>query len=99
MWELPGHLSRSTRAQSTPQNSRYETRRLLRGQGLTTGRAMHLGHDVRGAKVARTWSEGSRTAMSVLYRPSEGIRLCRPLPSLADIRRATAADCNYPPVP
>ena len=64
--------------------------------------SVNLGHDVRGAKVVRTWAEGSRVTVSVLYQPPECIRLCRPLPSLANtrpLRSATTDYGGYPPVP
>ena len=47
--------------------------------------SLNLVHDVRGAKIARTWAESSCAAVSVLYRPSDGIRDVAPSRGLGDV--------------
>lgn len=61
--------------------------------------SLTLEHYVRGTKAVKAWTEGSRAAASVVYRPPERIRLCPSLFSLTVTRplRSAATDgCSYP---
>ena len=44
------------------------------------------GYDIRGPKATVVGRESVRTAVFVFHRPAEGIQLCRPRTSLADVR-------------
>ena len=99
--ELSQHLTRSTRGQGPPQDRRYETRRLLRGEGTAAGGAVRVppapcddGYNVHGLRTTRDGRESARAAVFVFHSSAEGARLCRSYTSSAGARslRNSATD-------
>ena len=107
--KLSWHLTRGACGKGPPQNRRYETRRLLRGERSAARRKMRFPrtlfdyiHDVGGTPVAVTGAERRGVTLPVLYYCPEGVRLRRLHPPVANVHplwSATTDVSSHPTVP